>query len=162
MAKVNRGNADVMRAFCTGCRKARAVEMGETRGSSMFCLRLLARYGMCGSTGTTCSAYGGFGGLKWGLLEPRGGFQSVLKRQSAEQLYCTVIEITLIPPLTRCDSVSYARLTFRTTSPATEWRARIPESKKTISSSFYTTGIFLGMVFGVLFQEYPDKKQHKC
>jgi len=64
----------------------------------MFCLRLGSIYGMCGSTGTTRSAYGGFDGLKWGLLEPRGGFQSVVKRQSAEQLHCTVIEITLIPP----------------------------------------------------------------
>jgi hypothetical protein len=48
--------------------------------------------------GTTRSACDGLVGLKWGLLGPWRGTQAVVKRQSAEQIHCTAMDLTLIPP----------------------------------------------------------------
>jgi len=50
-----------------------------------------------GLPGTTCSACDGFVGLKWGVLGPWLGFQAVDKRQLAEQITRTAIDLTFIP-----------------------------------------------------------------
>lgn len=48
--------------------------------------------------GATRSACDGSVGLKWGLMGSWRGFQAVVKRQSEEQIHCTAMNLTLIPP----------------------------------------------------------------